>query len=247
MSMYYRKKTKRATGAARGFKSTGMGSRKQYIANLKATPAAYTARLMKNRTFVKGAIAPYGGQKELKYVDSAKLTLAADASAGTITCLNLIAVGDDNTTRDGRQVCIKSVQVRGIIRPEDTDTTSSYCRVMLVWDNAVNSGGLPSITSILTALDGTAFPLIDNTARFTVLSDQAFAMNGTGEAAGWGSDSTQKVDIYKKIDQVTQFSGTTAAIGSIQNGALYLITLGTNTSGTAATVVCRTRVRFTDP
>lgn len=250
--MYYRKKTKRATGAARGFKSTGMGSRREYVASLRAVPAAYTAtrnRAPRGTAYVKGAIAPYGGRKELKYIDT-NLGKACDTT-GSVTALNLIAVGDDNTTRDGREVVIKSVQMKGFLtRVDDTVGVAQYCRVMLVWDNAVNSGSIATIAQILTSSTGTAFPLIDNAARFTILSDQTLVLgtyNDTGSYSTVETPGSQKIDLYLKINQVTKYSGTTAAIGSIQNGALLLVCVSTNAASSGAVVNGQVRVRFTDP
>lgn len=210
--------------------------------------SAYRPRANGRRYPVKGAIAPYGGRKELKYVDTAAASYVCDTT-GTVTCLNLIAVGDDNTTRDGRQTTIKSVQLRGIVHPLDTTTNDTYARVMLVWDNANNSGAIATIAQILTAATSLSFPLIDNSNRFTILSDQTFPvglLNNTATQAVSNSPNDHLVDLYKKINQVTQYSGTTAAIGSIQNGALLMVTLGNQAAGGGAVAQIATRVRFCD-
>jgi len=197
---------------------------------------------------VKGAIAPYGGRRELKYVDIASAAYACDTT-GSVTALNLLAIGDDNTTRDGRQVTIKSVQVRGLIRPNDSIVNPSLARVMLVWDNAVNSGTIATIAQILTAADSKSFPLIDNSNRFTILSDDSFALaeqSSTATQSFAGAPMVHCYEKYLRINQVTQYSGTTAAIGSIQNGALYLVTIGSQAAGAGSTLDAATRVRFTD-
>lgn len=196
---------------------------------------------------VKGAIKP-SNLPELKYVDLASATYACDTT-GTVTALNLIAVGDDNTTRDGRQVNIKSVQLHGYIAPVDANTTPHKARVMLVWDNAVNSGTIATIAQIMTAVTGNAFPLIDNAQRFTVLVDRTFtcgAVSDTATQAFSQNPVTFDVEIYKKMNCVTQYSNTTAAIGSIQNGGLLLVTFGSNANATASNLVAATRVRFVD-
>lgn len=194
---------------------------------------------------VKGAIRP---QKELKYVDVAAATYVADGT-GTVTALNLIAVGDDNTSRDGRQVTIKSVQIKGKVQPVDlTATLDTRARLMLVWDNAVNSGTIATIAQILSAARSDAFPLIDNAQRFTILYDNAWAISAvvTTATQTHRAPGLEVIDIYKRINAVTQFSGTTAAIGSIQNGALLMVTIGDNGTGDGASFTVGTRVRFTD-
>lgn len=197
----------------------------------------------------RGAIAPFGGRKELKYVDNQAATYVAD-STGTVTALNLTAIGDDNTSRDGRQVTIKSVQIHGRLQSVDNVATlSSRCRLMLIWDNAVNSGTIATIAQILTQARSDAFPLIDNAQRFTVLYDNSWGLGAlvtTATQTFAQSPGTHVVDIYKKINAVTQYSGTTAAIGSIQNGALLMVTLGDQAAGDGGSFVLSTRVRFTD-
>lgn len=242
--------SRRGTYAVRG----PVGKRALVVAvpsrNMRARTVAAGMGLRNRapRAQIKGAIAPYGGQRELKYVDVAQATYACDQT-GSVTALNLLAVGDDNNTRDGRQVTIKSVQVHGIISPVDATTAPNKWRVMLVWDNAANSGAIATIAQILSAATGTAFPLVDNSNRFTILVDRTGVIGGfdtTATQAYAMSPTVCEIEIYKKINQVTQYSGTTAAIGSIQNGALLMVTIGSAAAAVGATLIASTRVRFTD-
>lgn len=220
----------------------------QMVARTVARNMGLAVRNRAPRAAVKGAIASYGGRKELKYVDTANAVYACDTT-GSVTCLNLIAVGDDNNTRDGRQVTIKSVQIHGYLSPFDTQTTPHKARVLLVWDNAANSGTIATIAMIMEAANGNSFPKVDNANRFTVLVDRVFTMgsvDSTATATWWAANATADLEIYKKINQITQYSGTTAAIGSIQNGSLLLVTLGTNASGGSSNLTAACRVRFTD-
>jgi len=209
---------------------------------------SYEAAKRNRAPRVKGAIAAYGGRQELKYVDIASAGYAGDTT-GSVTALNLLAVGDDNTSRDGRQVCIKSVQVRGSVFPQDPSTQPTMVRLLLVWDNAVNSGAIATVAQILSAAHSNSFPLIDNANRFTILSDQQFCVGGFSTVATQsyaGSPMILPVSIYKKLNLVTQYSGTTAAIGSIQNGGLLMVTIGDQPAAAGAAFSLATRVRFTD-
>lgn len=196
--------------------------------------------------YVKGAIYPRN-LPELKYVDVALANYVCDTT-GTVTALNLLAIGDDNTSRDGRQVTIKSVQVRGIVKQIDTACGPTLCRVMLVWDNAVNSGTIATIAQILSAASSCSFPLIDNSQRFTILWDHYVALGLSVDTASQASNTSipEAINYYKKLNLTTQYSGTTAAIGSIQNGALYLVTIGDQAAGAGGNFQAVTRVRFTD-
>jgi len=216
---------------------------------MKKARAYEQAKAVRNRVpRVKGAIAAYGGRQELKYVDIASAGYAGDTT-GSVTALNLLAVGDDNTSRDGRQVCIKSVQIRGSCVPQDSSTQPTMARLLLVWDNAVNSGAIATVAQILSASTSNSFPLIDNANRFTILVDQQFVVGGFGTTATQtyaGSPMIVPVSIYKKLNLVTQYSGTTAAIGSIQNGGLLMVTIGDQAAAAGTAFSLATRVRFTD-
>jgi len=238
--------TKKAVAAmSKAMRMAGASRREDFLDAM-----AVDGRVVRNRApRIKGAIAPFGGRKELKYVDLVAATYVADTT-GTVTALNLIAVGDDNTSRDGRQATIKSVQVRGYIRPVDGITSFGKCRLMLVWDNAVNSGAIATIAQILSASTATTFPLIDNAQRFTVLVDMPLVLGGyDGQTATLTLAATptiHNIEIYKRINAVTQYSGTTAAIGSIQNGGLLMVTIGDQAAGAGGLFNLATRVRFTD-
>lgn len=197
------------------------------------------------RTRVKGPITPQ--VKERKFSDLAQANYACDTT-GTVTALNLIAVGDDYNTRDGRQATMKHVQVRGFLTPVDASTLAQKVRIMLVWDNAAN-GSLATVAQILNQSTGTGFPLVDNQNRFTILADESYtlgAISTTATQSYAASPTVHDVEIFRQVNAVTQYSGTTAAIGSIQNGALLMLTIGTAATADSALFVASTRTRFVD-
>jgi len=203
----------------------------------RSEPASKRAR-------VKGAITP---GPEYKYSDIAAATYAGDTT-GTVTCLNLIAEGDDDINRDGRQAFIVSAQIRGRVAPVDDTTLAQLVRVLLVWDNAAR-GALPTVADILTASTSQSFTLVDNTQRFSVLRDWHYvlgAVNNTATQAFAGSPTVHCINEYVKIGQTAQYNGTAAAITSIQNGSLLMVTIGDVATASAATVSVATRVRFLD-
>jgi len=218
---------------------------------MKKARSYEAAKTLRNRApRIKGAIAAYGGRQELKYLDTA---ISQELNTtGVVTPLNLIAVGDDNTSRDGRQVCIKSVQLHLRITKFAT-TSNEKVRFMLVWDNAVNSGAVPAAqgtildnATILNPADN--FPKVDNAQRFTILADRLVALGpfSTTATQAVATDLNLSIDLYKKMNSVVQYSGTTAAIGSIQNGGLYLVTCGQLGPGSSSSAQGGARIRFTD-
>lgn len=207
-----------------------------------------------SRAAVKGPVAPYGGRKELKYVDTVlQSNTQVYDTTGLATPVNLIAVGDDNTTRDGRQVCIKSVAVRGKIDPVDATSGPSLCRTMLVWDNANNGASTSSATliaALLVSADARSFPSVDNANRFTILWDSLKVLSQIDTTATQTlapSPGVQYIKYYRKMNSVTQYIGTTAAIGSIQNGSLWFITIGDQAAAAGGRFNGQVRVRYTDP
>jgi len=241
----------------RSYAATGMPLSEMSSAKLKRLAAGYQARqtMLRNRAprRVKGAIAPYGGRQELKYVDTVLQSgTSVYDTTGLATPINLIAVGDDNTSRDGRQVTIKSIQVRGTVEPIDSVTETVGCRTMLVWDNANNSASTTSaqlIAALLTSANSAAFPSVDNQNRFTILWDSYLVLAGqanTATQAISASPGAHVIQYYKKMNAVVQYSGTTAAIGSIQNGALWFVTIGDQAPAAGGIFAGQCRVRFTD-
>lgn len=228
-----------------GFRAVPRLARLPYTPRARGRLAAQMVNFRRNRQ-PKGAI-QNNGRKELKYIDVTHTGLVCDTT-GTITAINLSAVGDDNTTRDGREITIKSVQLQGLVAPIDSDINPNDSRVMLVWDNAVN-GALPTIANILSTANAFAFPLVDNSDRFTILLDSHSALGQQSSVAtqaiavGAGAHCLR---FYKRMNSIVKYNGTTALIASVQNGGMYLVTVGSQAAGLGGSFSGQTRVRFTD-
>lgn len=187
---------------------------------------------------------------ELKYNDLSSASYVADTT-GTVTALNLTAVGDDNTTRDGRQICNKSIHVQGVILPVDvTAILNSYCRMMLVWDSQPNSGTIAAITDILVASTSLSNTNLNNRERFTILRDCRYSLGAIVTTATQAITVTPGVQVVNEFvnlkDVKTTYSGTTAAIGSVATGALLMVTIGNQAAGDCGRFDLTTRLRFTD-
>lgn len=198
----------------------------------------------RRKRVVKGALL---SSKEKNYIDTAAASYAADTT-GTVTLLNGVAEGDENTQRNGRKVKMLSCQINAAATTAAGNPTPQKVRFLLVWDNAPN-GVIATVAQILTAANAESFPLVDNEDRFTILRDIKCVLgpNVTTASAAYVDQSIVAIDFYKAIDSDTKFSGTTNGIASIQNGALYGVTVGTLAAGaTAANISYAARVRFQD-
>ena len=88
----------------------------------------------------------------------------------------------------------------------------------------------------------------NNTARFEVIRRKDFAMAGNSVTPTTGLEVIN-VDEYIKLNRrpITFESAGTGAIGDIDSGALYLVTVGSLAAGTTApTLSCTFRTRFTE-
>lgn len=193
----------------------------------------------------------YNSPGELKYTDTAQGLVYAYDLVGYVQLLNGVAVGDDNNTRDGRQITCKSVQIQGIIAPFDQTTSACLCRTMLVWDNSPNSGSLATITDILRTSTSVSMTNLDNRQRFTILRDSKVAIGGINSVPGTAtyaqSPTTTELDWFVPLNGLkTTYSGTTGAIGSIGAGALLLVTIGSAAVADGCIGNINTRLRFYD-
>lgn len=196
---------------------------------------------------VRGQIKP---RRELKFIDTAQTTASLDTT-GTVLLINGISEGDDFTNRNSRSVAIRSVGIRGWAFQQNAGSTQSFAqkgRVMLVWDNAVN-GALPALTDILASASSVSFPNVNNEQRFTILWDRSFVVGPWSDVAassvGYLDQAVVDVEGLVKLDAPVAFIGTGATIASLQNGGLYLVTVGSLVAGaTTAATTLTTRVRF---
>lgn len=223
---------------------TSMSTNKKIAAGAAAVVKAVRNRYPKLAT--RGWI---NNNAELKYNDVAGANYGADTT-GSVTALNLTAVGDDNTTRDGRQICNRSVHVFGLLFPTDSTVAASYNRVMVVWDSQPNSGTIAAITDILVASNSVSSTNLNNRERFTILRDLKFgcgASNNTATQSYSDGSNTYPIDMFIPLKDIkTTYSGTTATIGSVATGALLLVTIGNQAASSGSIFQLTTRLRFTD-
>lgn len=186
---------------------------------------------------------------ELKVVETGTAQYACDTT-GSVTCLNLLATGTDFNTRIGRKVALKSVQVRGTVYPVDSATQSGSARVMIVYDDNPNGGSIAAISDILQASEGDAFMNLNNRDRFKVIADFHLPIGRVDSTATQSyavAPGIHAINCFKKLNHPVIFNNTTTAtIGAIQQGALLLVTLGSQGAGLGAQAQLTCRVRFSD-
>lgn len=193
-----------------------------------------------------------GNKGEKKVIETTQASYAVSGT-GTVTLLNGVAVGTDYTDRVGRLAKMESVQLRGIVRTVDNNTNESLGRILLVWDSQPNGAAIATIADILSAATACSFNNLTNRDRFKILRDHHIYLpkisdTATQSFATGSAGNGCLVNDYVRLGEgyVTQFGGTTAAIGSIQHGALLLVTIGSEAAADGGSFVAAARVRFTD-
>ena len=157
------------------------------------------------------------------YVDLAASDYAMD-STGTITLLNTIPQGASQSERVGKRINLKGLQHRGVMTGGSTCT---FCDVsmIIVYDKRP-SGVLPAITDILEATLPNALNNNTNASRFRILKRVDTTL--IGNSGNLTANTAKSSDFYlplRNLPQVFNAVGT-GAIGDIEEGALYLVTVG---------------------
>lgn len=172
----------------------------------------------------------------------------AGNTTGTIVLAAVIVQGAAVTQRVGKKVLWKGIQIRGYAQADNTTTVTGGTWI-LVYDKRP-TGALPNITDILVTANSSSFLNDANSGRFKILARRNYSLCGNVQTAGQQNDSTfQMIDEYVKLKNlkgVFKAAGT-GDIGDIEEGAIYLMTVGTTPTGTADMIFqLAARTRFLD-
>lgn len=166
----------------------------------------------------------------------------------TVTLLNGVALGSDETNRVGRKIWMEKLCFNWGVFPEDTATDITLWRFIIAYDAQANSAApawldLMKETSTLSQYNN------DNVDRFSILLDtQGFSgkQQDTATQAMSNSPTTFTNQEELDIDALTIFSGTGATVASISTGSLYLFYMASGTAGTSSDLIYSSRVYFND-
>lgn len=179
-------------------------------------------------------------KEEWKVIDTAG-TWANDTT-GAVTLLNGCTQGDDIANREGRQITMRSLEIKLTNFATSGDGLDQFQRVLIVLDKQAN-GSAPAITDILTANNVSAPRNLNNSKRFKIILDKRFYLNASTE-----SFSAVIWKKYKKLfTQVQYNTGNAGTVADITTNSLYLVTLGNRIAGvTAGSTQGYIRLRFTE-
>lgn len=256
--------TIKTSGTKRKAGSASIYSKKSRVASVakRGTRVLNSAQVM-----VRGSNARTGGFMgiELKYKDSSLVAHAlvspTDAAGGeadpaTLLALNAIAQGDSEQERDGKQVCVKSCFVTGLVNvPPLANQTAGgsipWTYVALVLDKQTNGAQLNS-EDVFTNPGASAVTAaavlrdLQYTSRFQVLDSVviepkmiAASYDGTNIEA-FGTVCPFKLSWSGEL--MTNYTSTTAVVANIQDTSLHIIAYTSPAVG--STLSYNARVRF---
>lgn len=221
-------------------------ARKPWTARRKTPVGVYARKTGVPRARGLSSVSAFQGSRfgtiEKKQIDTAS-TCVID-STGAVVLLNGLQKGTDLTNRVGRKIHMFYYKLRAYALATSATGTAQIGRIMVVYDkypNAVTA----TIGQILTATDVLANNNITGRDRFVKLMDQTYVLEDR-----MATPQTKPVMLqgYRAVRLDTIYDSSDAGdITDIQNGALYLVSLGSNAAGgTAGTLTYNVRVRFTD-
>lgn len=180
-----------------------------------------------------------GLRGEIKSHDVAMTGLITN-STGLVQCVNLIAAGTDYNQRIGRQVHIKSIEIRAVLPPMTTELLNRW-KLMLVWDKQPN-GALAAVSDILDTATSVSMNNLENRNRFRVIRTWG-GLNGYVDTTNHSSSEPfVNMDEFVKLSLKTTYNAATANIADISTGALLLLAVGSEATGT--TFIGNVRVKF---
>lgn len=205
-----------------------------------ATSPAKKARKTPSSKYMRSTFA----RRESGYVDLAVANYPMDTT-GSVTLIATIAQGVTVNQRVGKKALIKSIQCRGQAYAGTTATLND-CAYLIVYDKRP-TGALPVVTDILVSAAANAMNNDNNSGRFRVLKRVDFRLVGNSTTPTVDAVSAD-ADFYLPVNKVEVFKAAgTGAIADIEEGAIYLVTVGNQAAGnTAAILSVAFRTRFID-
>ncbi len=185
--------------------------------------------------------------KENKHIDIISVTASPVLGTSTVESINLTATGDTDATRDGDDIYIMSIQVKGIWTAPVDSVHDALVRVLLV--KKIDCRGVKLIIGDLFISDNfTSMREIDNSKNFKILKQYNMRIPTSGNPAADNVQAQKVMNFYYKFKNPlrTKYQLATAVDGALDRNGLYLVTMVNNVVASAPTYLHTTRVTFKD-
>lgn len=194
-----------------------------------------------------------GDRKELKFHDVDVDDAVVAQGTNIQTALLVIAEGNGEEQRVGRNIFIKRISWRYDIDIGNVVTSaasSDVMRVMMVLDQQCN-GALPANTDLLESDSFLSFNNLANSSRFRVLMDKTYAIacpagsgRGSTDTLSYGEQQIH-AQFHKRCNIKIEYdnSATSGVITSIRSNNVFILLA---TQGGVAGFTSKVRFRYTD-
>lgn len=163
------------------------------------------------------------------FVDLASANYACNTT-GSITHVNIIPQGSSVNQRIGKKCHLDYIHVRGLLSA-DTATTATKASLILVYDKRPVAA-VPAITEYLNTISSNSFLLDANRDRFITLWRKDYIVIGNITTPTVGKEYFD-IDTVVRVNKQEIFKAVgDGAMGDIETGAVYLITVGNTAAGT---------------
>lgn len=178
---------------------------------------------------------------ELKVLDTV-LDTTDVSTTSIITCIDTCQVGSDVDDRVGREILLKSVQVRGVLFANGANPGGTVFWA-IVYDRQTNAAA-PVWTDVYTT--NSYYPALrnlDNRKRFKIIGSGYIAVPKAG-----ADIPSVPFEFYRKLRHSVEYNSTNGGtVADIQTGGLFFMIRANAALGADDyTLVATSRVRFTD-
>ncbi len=163
---------------------------------------------------------------------------SANSTAGGVACLTLIPQGGDYNERDGRSVRANAFEARFDLTLDPAKALTDSVR-LIVFSDLENPGATPAVTDVLQSASVLAPFNANNLKRFLVFEDREVVLD---TYAG----QRRILVIKHQIDQHLRYRGTTGAIASAAEGALFYLVISSSAVASTSATAVMSRVTYVD-
>jgi len=206
---------------------------------------------------VSATSAQFGRKAEVKVLDVGTFAVPVTTTAGTIS-LNTIAAGVQLYERVGRQINMKSIEIKGYFYGTGQAGAPDAIRCAIVYDRTPD-GVAPAFADVFASVDNTgavtvdsfAFPNVGNEDRFKIISEWHLpvipSVTATNQFALAVQDQNLPLFIHRKIPLRGLVARYAQAATVPQTGGLYLCIRGIVAAGSQPwNVTLTSRLTYTD-
>jgi hypothetical protein len=186
---------------------------------------------------LKGA-ATLGFNTEQKHIDAAYA--AAVSTTPVITCLNAVAQGDTNITREGSSLKAVGFEFRYYLSMNASASTSAM-RVIIFMDTR-NAGAAPTVTDVLASSVVGLLGVDNQPGRFVILYDHTSAHTLASETRAYISQTLR----IPAVDGCHfSYNGNAGTVADCRAGALFLYVISNEATNTMS-IDFQSRLWFVD-